>query len=76
MYTIILFYSKTCSVYLNDLLSGGPDWGEGDCGPSEGRQGLLLPGQHTGVGAGLPGQGSSSQSKGNYKISIGHRFQR
>ena len=58
------------------LFAGGPDWGEGDCGPSEARQGPLLPGQHTGVGARLPGQGSSSQSKGNYKISIGHRFLR
>ena len=56
MYTILSFLLKGKALSLtNDLflLSGGPDWGEGDCCPSEAEQGLLLPGQHHGVGAGL-----------------------
>ena len=67
MYTILSFIFKGKALSLtNDpfLLSGGPNWGEGDCCSSEAGQGLLLPGQHHGVGAGLCGQGGSSQSKG------------
>ena len=59
------FKGKALSV-TNDpfLLSGGPNWGEDDFCLSEAGQGLLLPGQHQGVGAELFGQGGSSQSKG------------
>ena len=67
MYTMLsfLFKGKALSLTTDQfLLSGGPNWGEGDCCPSEAGQGLLLPGQHHGVGVGLFGQGGSSQSKG------------